>query len=80
MNDNGRVKITIRNVLLREHSRQQMLQVVNFVGEDPMRLKALIEIFLSGKLSSYAEGCLAAKLLCKKNPVLRLHLCFIRLD
>lgn len=50
MNDNGRVKITIRNVLLREHSRQQMLQVVNFVGEDPMRLKALIEIFLSGTI------------------------------
>jgi hypothetical protein len=38
----------LKKVIAREHSRAQMLKVVDYVGSNPARFKVLVDVFLAG--------------------------------
>jgi hypothetical protein len=40
--------LNIRNAILKEHSKQNTLTIINYIGSNPDRFKQLIDVFLAG--------------------------------
>lgn len=39
----------LRSEILKEHSKRQTLFIVNYIGDDPVKFKELVRLFLSGE-------------------------------
>jgi hypothetical protein len=60
----------IKKVVLKEHSKAQTLKVVNYIGNDPVRFKELVQTFLAGPYRVTQRASWALSCVVEKNPPL----------
>lgn len=60
----------IRKALLQEHSKQQTLKIVRYIGADPERFKTLMDLFLGPEYRVTQRGAWALSYVIEKHPSL----------
>ena len=60
----------LRDEILREHSRRQMLKAVNYVGSDKERFAELMRLFLSGEYRVVQRSAWAVSNVVEREPKL----------
>ncbi len=62
--------MNIREALAAEHSKRQTLAIVKYVGEDPVRFKELMEVFLSDEYRPVQRASWSVNCCVEKHPEL----------
>ena len=62
--------MNIREALAAEHSKRQTLRIVKYIGEDPVRFKELMTVFLSDAYRPVQRASWAVNYCVEKHPVL----------
>jgi hypothetical protein len=62
--------MNIREALAAEHSKRQTERIVKYVGDDPMRFKDLMEVFLSDEYRPVQRASWAVNCCVEKHPEL----------
>ena len=60
----------IRKTLLQEHSRAQVMKVVDYVGDNPRRFEALVQVFLKGPYRVTQRAAWPLSLCVEQHPAL----------
>jgi hypothetical protein len=65
----------LKKEILKEHSKKQMLKIVDYVGDNPGRFKSLIEVYLAGPYRVTQRAAWPVGLCVERHPsLIRPHL------
>ena len=62
----------LRLAIQKEHSKKQCLKIADFVGDSPVRFKALVEVFLAGPYKVTQRAAWPLSVCAERYPVLAL--------